>query len=104
MLNPVLLENTPTLHTFVNEESRHYFEAQEVWPTGYFGSSIPYFSNVAQVTEAVAEWVCSFAVFLLSFFFVHVLKVISFKISGKDIIPSKDAPSLKGKNNAKNFC
>ncbi|KAF8816987.1 hypothetical protein BYT27DRAFT_6954941 [Phlegmacium glaucopus] len=70
LLNPVLLDDAPTLHTFVNEESRHYFEAQEVWPTGYFGSSIPHFSNVTQVREAVAEWVCSFAVlFYLPFFF-----------------------------------
>lgn len=74
MLNPVLPDNTPTLHIFVNEESRHYFEAQEVWPTGYFKLSMPHFSNVVQVREAVAEW-----------------------ISGKDILPLKDAPSLKGK-------
>lgn len=39
-------------------------------------------------------------VFLSSFFSVlslRVLKLISFKISGKDILPLKDAPSLKGK-------
>jgi len=69
LLNPVLPDNTPTLHIFVNEESRHYFEAKEEWPMGYFRSSIPHFSNVAQVREAVAEWVCSFAAFFLSSFF-----------------------------------
>lgn len=64
MLEPILPDNTPNLHTFVNEESRGYFEGQEVWPTGSFTSSISHFSDVAQVREAVAEWVGPLAVFL----------------------------------------
>src|SRR5260221_9723056 len=96
LLEPVLPDNTPNLHTFVNEESRSYFEDQEVWPTGSFTSSISHFSDVAQVREAVAEWVGPHAVFLSSFRFCG-LKPISFKISGKDLLPVNDAPSLKGK-------
>ena len=46
-------------------------------------------------------YVCSFAAFFyLPFFFFRferILKLISFKISGKDILPLKDASSLKGK-------
>src|SRR5437016_12113537 len=39
-----------------------------------------------------------FSIFLfIPFLSVRVLKLISFKISGKDILPVKDAPSLKGK-------
>ena len=60
LLDPVLPDNAPNLHTFVNEESRDYLEAQVVWPTGSSMSSIPHFSNVAQVREAVAEWVRRF--------------------------------------------
>ena len=65
LLDPVCPDNTPNL-TFVNKESKDYFEAQTVWPTGSFISSTPHFSNVAQVKEAVAEWVRAFAVFLSS--------------------------------------
>lgn len=76
MLNPVLPDNAPALHIFVNEESRQYFETQEVWPTGYFRLSIPHFSNVAQVREAVAEWVCSFAALFFILLFFSVLSFV----------------------------
>jgi len=93
LLDPVRPYNTPNLHTFVNKESKAYFEAETVWPTtGSLTSSIPHFFDVAQVRKAVAEWVRVF--FLLS---VCGLKPISFKISGKDILSVKGAPSLKGK-------
>ena len=96
MLNPVVPDNTLALHIFVNEESRHYFEAQEVWPTGYFRLSVPHFSSVAQARDAVAEWVCSFVVFIFRFEPSRT-ETNSIQISGKDILPLKDAPSLKGK-------
>src|SRR6266511_1348992 len=46
LLDPVLPDNPPHPHTFVNEASRDYFESQAVWPTGSFTSSIPHFSTV----------------------------------------------------------
>ena len=64
MLDPARPDNAPNPHTFVNNGSRNYFEAQAVWPTGSFMSSIPHFSDVVQVREAVAEWVRAFIIFL----------------------------------------
>jgi hypothetical protein len=61
LLDPVLPKNAPNLHTFVNQGSKDYFEAQEVWPTGCFISPISHFVNVASVKEAVAEWVRFFS-------------------------------------------
>lgn len=66
LLDPVLPDNVFGLHIFVNEESRDWFEAQEVRPTGSFASSASRFADVEQVREAVAEWVCAF-IFLFSF-------------------------------------
>jgi hypothetical protein len=79
---------------FVNEDSKEYFEEPD-WPTGYSMSWAPTFS-MSRKWEAVAEWVCAFAGFL--FFRVCGLKSISFKISGKDLLPvNADASSLKGR-------
>jgi hypothetical protein len=67
LLDPVLPDNAPNSCTFVNEESKDYFEAQAVWPTGFFTLSNCHFSNVTEVREAVADWVRAFAVFLFRF-------------------------------------
>ena len=54
--------------------------------------STSHFVNVAEVRDAVAEWVRGFP----SFSFMRI-KPISFKISGKDLLPVKDDTALKGK-------
>jgi hypothetical protein len=61
LLNPVCPNNAPNGHIFVNTDSKDWFEAQSEWPSGNIGSHLSAFSDVAQVEEAVAEWVCVIA-------------------------------------------
>ena len=58
LLNPVRLNNAPNGHVFVNTDSKDWFEAQSKWPSGNIGSHLFAFSDVTQVKEAVAQWVC----------------------------------------------
>jgi hypothetical protein len=63
LLNPVCPHNAPNGHLFVNMDSKDWFEAQPEWPSGNIGSHLSAFSDVAQVEEAVAQWVCVIVIF-----------------------------------------
>ena len=57
LLNPVCLNNASNGRIFVNMDSKNWFEAQSEWPSGNIGPHLSAFSDVAQVEEAVAQWV-----------------------------------------------
>ena len=84
LLDPVLPDNAPDSHTFVNEDSREWFEDQEIWPTGFFKSTNTHFFTVDEVASAVAEWVCKFS----SYFLGLVLSYLIFRFQGRTSFPS----------------
>jgi hypothetical protein len=61
LLNPVSPKNAPNGHIFVNTDSKEWFEAQYKWPSGNIGSHLSAFSDIPQVEEAIAQWVCVIA-------------------------------------------
>lgn len=73
LLTPVCPNNAPNGQIFVNMDSKNWFEAQSEWPSGNIGLHLPAFSDVAQVEEAVVQWVCVLA----TWFVVFVLSAIS---------------------------
>jgi len=58
LVDPVVPESAPDSSTFVNEESREWFDDQDLWPTGLVELNNFHFTDVADVKAAVADWVC----------------------------------------------
>ena len=84
LLDPVVPENAPDSHTFVNEDSLEWFEDQEIWPTGFFKSTNSHFFSVDDVATAVAEWVRRFSSYFLR---LGSLSYLVFRFQGRICFP-----------------
>jgi hypothetical protein len=57
LVDPVVPDNAPNSSTFVNEDSRDWFEDQDLWPIGLVELTNSHFADVDDVEAAVADWV-----------------------------------------------
>jgi hypothetical protein len=58
LVDPVVPDNAPDSSIFVNEDSREWFEDQELWPVGIFEPADSEFSDAEDAEAAVDDWVC----------------------------------------------